>query len=314
MNSGIYAFDGDLLADAVKRVSTDNAQGEEYLTDVLSILRGRTATASARTSPPTTSRSRASTTACSSPSPGKVLNRRLLERAHARRGHDRSTPASTWIDVDVTLEPDAVIHPGTQLHGRTERRGGRRGRPGHHADRHRASARARWCATPSASSAEIGPQASVGPYAYLRPGTVLGRKAKAGTFVEMKNAQVGEGSKVPHLTYVGRRHDRRRAPTSAPSAIFVNYDGVDQAPHRGRRRTRSSAATPCSSRPVTIGDGAYTAAGSVIDAMSRPARSGWPGRGSATSKGGSCAGARAPSRPRRPSGRRAENEQRESRT
>ncbi|WP_157249336.1 bifunctional UDP-N-acetylglucosamine diphosphorylase/glucosamine-1-phosphate N-acetyltransferase GlmU [Nonomuraea typhae] len=260
MNSGIYAFDGLLLADAVKRVSSDNAQGEEYLTDVLSILRqdghrvgahvavdhvevegvnDRVQLAVAR----------------------KVLNQRLLE-AHMRAGVTVVDPASTWVDVQVRLAPDVVIHPGTQLHGETV--------VGEGAEIGPATTLTGTSVGPGAvvrnavcDHAEIGPDASVGPYAYLRPGTVLGRKSKAGTFVEMKNTQVGERSKVPHLSYAGDATIGDDVNIGA-AVIFVNYDGVN----KHRTTVRDGAFVGCDSMlvaPVTVGDGAYTAAGSVID-------------------------------------------------
>ncbi|MFI6296054.1 bifunctional UDP-N-acetylglucosamine diphosphorylase/glucosamine-1-phosphate N-acetyltransferase GlmU [Nonomuraea sp. NPDC050790] len=260
MNSGIYAFDGLLLADAVKRVSTDNAQGEEYLTDVLSILRedghrvgahvagdhvevegvnDRVQLASAR----------------------KVLNQRVLE-AHMRAGVTVVDPASTWIDVQVRLAPDVVVHPGTQLHGTTVVDEAAEIGPATTLTDTTVGAGA-VVRNAVCDSAEIGPEASVGPYAYLRPGTVLGRKSKAGTFVEMKNTQVGERSKVPHLSYAGDATIGDDVNIGA-AVIFVNYDGVD----KHRTTVRDGAFVGCDSMlvaPVTVGDGAYTAAGSVID-------------------------------------------------
>ncbi|MFI7618151.1 bifunctional UDP-N-acetylglucosamine diphosphorylase/glucosamine-1-phosphate N-acetyltransferase GlmU [Nonomuraea terrae] len=259
MNSGIYAFDGDLLADAVKRVSTDNAQGEEYLTDVLGILRGdghrvgacvaadfvevegvndRVQLAAAR----------------------KLLNRRLLER-HMRAGVTVVDPDSTWIDVGVRIEPDAVIHPGTQLHGDTVIEPGAEVGPATTLTDtfvgEGAVVRNAVC-----DSARIGPQVSVGPYAYLRPGTVLGRGSKAGTFVEMKNAKVGERSKVPHLSYVGDATLGDDVNIGA-STVFVNYDGVE----KNHTTVGDGAFVGCDTMlvaPVTVSPGAYTAAGSVI--------------------------------------------------
>ena len=260
MNSGIYAFDGALLADAVKRVSSDNAQGEEYLTDVLAILRGdghrvgahvaadfaevegvndRVQLAGAR----------------------KVLNQRLLE-AHMRAGVTVVDPGSTWIDVGVRIEPDAVILPGTQLHGATVIETGAEIGPATTLTDTRVGAGA-VVRNAVCDGAEVGPEASVGPYAYLRPGTVLGRRSKAGTFVEMKNSQVGERSKVPHLSYAGDATIGDDVNIGA-AVIFVNYDGV----HKSRTEVGDGAFVGCDTMliaPVTVGDGAYTAAGSVID-------------------------------------------------
>ncbi|MBB2913352.1 bifunctional UDP-N-acetylglucosamine pyrophosphorylase/glucosamine-1-phosphate N-acetyltransferase [Streptosporangium becharense] len=260
MNSGVYAFDGLLLADAVKRVSTANAQGEEYLTDVLAILRkeghrvgahvaadhvevegvnDRVQLASAR----------------------RVLNSRILE-AHMRAGVTVIDPASTWVDADVTMEPDVVVHPGTQLHGRTTVAEGAEIGPATTLTDTVVGAEA-VVRNAVCVEAEIGPGALVGPYAYLRPGTVLARKAKAGTYVEMKNAKVGEGAKVPHLSYVGDATIGAGANIGA-STVFVNYDGVN----KNHTTVGEHAFVGCDTMlvaPVNIGDGAYTAAGSVID-------------------------------------------------
>jgi bifunctional UDP-N-acetylglucosamine pyrophosphorylase/glucosamine-1-phosphate N-acetyltransferase len=260
MNSGVYAFDGFLLADAVKRVSTSNVQGEEYLTDVLSILRQDGHRVGAHVAADYVEvegvNDRVQLAFAQ-----KVLNSRLLE-AHMRAGVTVIDPASTWVDVDVTLEPDVVIHPGTQLHGRTTvAEGAEIGPATTLTDTvvgEGALVRNAVCV-----EAEIGPQALVGPYAYLRPGTVLARKAKAGTYVEMKNAQVGEGAKVPHLTYVGDATIGAGANIGA-SSIFVNYDGVN----KHHSTVGEHAFVGCDTMlvaPVNIGDGAYTAAGSVID-------------------------------------------------
>jgi bifunctional UDP-N-acetylglucosamine pyrophosphorylase/glucosamine-1-phosphate N-acetyltransferase len=259
MNSGVYAFDGALLADAVKRVSTANVQGEEYLTDVLAILRedghrvGASVAADYVEVEGVNDRVQLAFVR-------GVLNRRILDR-HMRAGVTVIDPGSTWIDVDVALEPDVVVHPGTQLHGRTAVAAGAEIGPATTLTDtvvgEEAVVRNAVCV-----SARIGPEASVGPYAYLRPGTVLARKAKAGTYVEMKNAQVGEGSKVPHLTYVGDATIGAGANIGA-SAIFVNYDGVE----KNHTTVGDNAFIGCDTMlvaPVTVGDGAYTAAGSVV--------------------------------------------------
>ncbi|MEV4248392.1 bifunctional UDP-N-acetylglucosamine diphosphorylase/glucosamine-1-phosphate N-acetyltransferase GlmU [Streptosporangium canum] len=259
MNSGVYAFDGPLLADAVKRVSTSNVQGEEYLTDVLSILRedghrvgahiaadyvevegvnDRVQLAFAR----------------------KVLNSRLLE-THMRAGVTVIDPATTWVDVDVTLEQDVVIHPGTQLHGRTAVAEGAEIGPATTLTDTVVGAGA-VVRNAVCVEAEIGPEALVGPYAYLRPGTVLARKAKAGTYVEMKNARVGEGAKVPHLSYVGDATIGAGSNIGA-ACVFVNYDGVEKHHTTVGEHVRIGSDNMLVA-PITVGDGAYTAAGSVL--------------------------------------------------
>ncbi|WP_113701991.1 bifunctional UDP-N-acetylglucosamine diphosphorylase/glucosamine-1-phosphate N-acetyltransferase GlmU [Nonomuraea lactucae] len=260
MNSGIYAFDGLLLADAVKRVSTDNAQGEEYLTDVLSILRedghrvGAHVAADFAEVEGVNDRVQLATAR-------KALNQRVLER-HMRAGVTVVDPASTWIDVGVEIEADAVVHPGTQLHGRTLVEAGAQVGPATTLTDTRVGAGAA-VRNAVCDGAVVGPGASVGPYAYLRPGTVLGRDSKAGTFVEMKNSQVGERSKVPHLSYAGDATIGDDVNIGA-AVVFVNYDGVG----KHRSVVGDGAFVGCDTMlvaPVTVGDGAYTAAGSVID-------------------------------------------------
>jgi bifunctional UDP-N-acetylglucosamine pyrophosphorylase/glucosamine-1-phosphate N-acetyltransferase len=260
VSSGIFAFDGKLLAEALGRVGTDNSQGEEYLPDVLGILRGLGHRVGARMAPDHREligvNDRAQLARAR-----RLLNDRLLERAMLLDGVTVVDPATTWLDVTVTFEPDAMIHPGTQLLGRTHVSAGAEVGPGSRLTDTVVGADARVSNT-VADGARIGESANVGPYAYLRPGTVLGAAAKAGTFVEMKNADIGEGSKVPHLSYVGDATIGEQTNIGAAS-VFVNYDG--EAKHHttigSHCRTGSDNMFVA---PVTIGDGAYTAAGSVI--------------------------------------------------
>ncbi|MCG5216888.1 bifunctional UDP-N-acetylglucosamine diphosphorylase/glucosamine-1-phosphate N-acetyltransferase GlmU [Streptosporangium sp. KLBMP 9127] len=259
MNSGVYAFDGTLLTDAVKRVSTANAQGEEYLTDVLSILREDGHRVGAFVAGDHVEVEGVNDRAQLAFA-GRVLNSRIL-LAHMRAGVTVVDPESTWIDVGVTLEPDAVIMPGSQLHGTTSVAAGATIGPATTLTDTEvgedAVVRNSVC-----EGARIGPEAAVGPYTYLRPGTVLGRKAKAGAHVEMKNAEIGEGTKVPHLTYVGDATIGAGSNIGA-ATIFVNYDGVEKR----HITVGDHAFVGCDTMlvaPLTIGDGAYTAAGSTI--------------------------------------------------
>ncbi|WP_062346526.1 bifunctional UDP-N-acetylglucosamine diphosphorylase/glucosamine-1-phosphate N-acetyltransferase GlmU [Herbidospora yilanensis] len=259
MNSGVYAFDGALLADAVKRVSTANSQGEEYLTDVLSILREEGHRVGAHVAADHVEVEGVNNKAQLA-FVRRVLNDRILHE-HMINGVTIVDPASTWVDADVTLEADAVIHPGTQLHGSSSVGAGAEVGPATTltdtvvgAD---AVVRNAVC-----DSAEIGPGASVGPFAYLRPGTRLGAKGKIGTYVETKNAVIGTGSKVPHLTYVGDATIGEGANIGA-ATVFVNYDGVDKHHTTVGDHARVGSDTMLVA-PLTIGDGAYTAAGSVI--------------------------------------------------
>jgi bifunctional UDP-N-acetylglucosamine pyrophosphorylase / glucosamine-1-phosphate N-acetyltransferase len=259
INSGIYAFDAAVLGDALSRLTTDNAQGELYLTDVLGIARsdGKRVGALALDDPWQTEgvndRVQLATL-------HRELNRRTVER-WMRAGVTVIDPATTWIDADVTLEPDAVIEPNVLLRGATRiARDATIGPDCHLVDT--VVGEGASVTSTTAYGAEIGPEATVGPYTYLRPGTRLGRKAKAGGFVEMKAAVIGDGSKVPHLSYVGDAEIGEGANIGA-ATVFVNYDGV--AKHRTKigDHVRVGSDTMLIA-PVEIGDGAYTAAGSVI--------------------------------------------------
>ncbi len=259
INVGMYVFDGLLLADALKRVTTDNANGEEYLTDVVGIMRedghragaykvadwvetqgvnDRVQLAQAR----------------------RQLNDRILE-AHMRAGVTIVDPASTWIDVQVTIEQDAVIDTNTRLRGGTHIAAGARVGPDCTLEATSVGEDAVVLNTVS-DSAEIGPEVNVGPFAYLRPGTRLARGAKAGTFVEMKNAVVGEGAKVPHLTYVGDA-DIGEGSNIGAGTIFANYDGLHKN-HTDVGRHAFVGSDTVLVAPAEVGDGAYVAAGSVV--------------------------------------------------
>ncbi|MEU6706244.1 bifunctional UDP-N-acetylglucosamine diphosphorylase/glucosamine-1-phosphate N-acetyltransferase GlmU [Streptomyces wuyuanensis] len=259
INSGVFAFDGRLLADALGKVRTDNSQGEEYLTDVLGILReaghrvGASVAGDHREILGINNRVQLAEAR-------RLLNLRLLERAMTA-GVTVVDPASVLVDVTVTFERDAVVHPGTQLLGATHVAEDAEVGPNTRL-RDTVVGRGARVDNTVADGAVIGESASVGPYAYLRPGTRLGAKAKAGTYVEMKNASLGEGTKVPHLSYVGDATIGEYTNIGAAS-VFVNYDG--EAKHHttigSHCRTGSDNMFVA---PVTVGDGAYTAAGSVI--------------------------------------------------
>src|SRR5690606_22049059 len=174
-----YAFDGALLADALKRVTTDNAGGEEYLTDVVAILRGDGHRAGAHLVADWVE-TQGVNDRVQLAQARRQLNDRLLE-GHMRAGVTIVDPATTWVDVQVTAEPDVVVHPGTQLRGRTHLGEGAEVGPGCTLTNTRVGAGAT-VVNAVCVDAEVGPEASVGPYAYLRPGTRLARKSKIGTY------------------------------------------------------------------------------------------------------------------------------------
>ncbi|OLT49241.1 UDP-N-acetylglucosamine diphosphorylase/glucosamine-1-phosphate N-acetyltransferase [Saccharomonospora sp. CUA-673] len=259
INSGVYAFDAAVLTDGLSRLSTDNVQGELYLTDILGIARGdgRAVGALPVSDPWQTEgindRVQLSTL-------GVELNRRIVTRWQ-REGVTVVDPATTWIDLDVTLARDVVVEPGVQLRGATVVGAGARIGPDSTLTDVRVGERASVVRTHGSESV-VGDDAAVGPFAYLRPGTRLGDAGKIGTFVETKKADIGRGTKVPHLTYVGDATIGEQSNIGA-SSVFVNYDGTAKHHTTIGSHVRTGSDTMFVA-PVHVGDGAYSGAGTVI--------------------------------------------------
>jgi bifunctional UDP-N-acetylglucosamine pyrophosphorylase/glucosamine-1-phosphate N-acetyltransferase len=259
INSGIYAFDAGLLREALAEVGTDNAQGEKYLTDVVSVARGRGLAVHAHLLDDLW-QTEGVNDKIQLARLGAELNRRTVEQA-MRDGAIVIDPATTWIDADVTIGPDTVIHPGTQVHGAPTIGAECVIGP----DTTLKDVEVGDGASVVRSQAElavIGAGASVGPFSYLRPGTNLGARGKIGGFVETKNAEIGEGAKVPHLTYCGDATIGEGANIGA-GTIFANYDGVTKG-HTNVGAWSFVGSNSVIVAPRTIGDGAYVAAGSAV--------------------------------------------------
>lgn len=258
VGTSVYAFDGARLRAALARVTTDNAQGEEYLTDVIGLLVGDGEIVSAVTAP------EVETLGVNDRIQLAAARRAMRDRLVTywmREGVTIVDPQTTWMGVRVTIEPDAVIHQNTQLHGATHIES--RAEVGPDSTlRNTKVGRGAKVVKSHCISAEIGPGCDVGPFAYLRAGTKLGADGKIGAFVETKNADIGDGSKVPHLSYVGDAEIGERSNIGA-ATVFVNYDGVDKHRTVIGDDVRIGSDTMLVA-PVTVGDGAYTAAGSVI--------------------------------------------------
>ncbi|MEU4216282.1 bifunctional UDP-N-acetylglucosamine diphosphorylase/glucosamine-1-phosphate N-acetyltransferase GlmU [Actinoplanes sp. NPDC026623] len=259
INAGIYAFDAALLREALGKLSSDNDQGEEYLTDVFGLLAavghpvGVYVAADAQ-----------ETLGCNDRAELARLRALLRDRVNTawmRAGVSILDPASTWIDVTVTLEPDAVVDQNSQLQGSTSVATAAVIGPDTTLIDTVVEAGATLLRTHSIG-AQVGPDATVGPYSFLRPGTRLGRKAKIGGFVEAKNAELGAGAKVPHLTYVGDATIGPKANIGA-GTIFANYDGVNKH-HTVVGEAAFVGSDTVLIAPVEIGPGAYVAAGSAI--------------------------------------------------
>ncbi|WP_018502077.1 bifunctional UDP-N-acetylglucosamine diphosphorylase/glucosamine-1-phosphate N-acetyltransferase GlmU [Parafrankia discariae] len=259
INTGVYVFDVELLQSALKRLTTDNAQGEEYLTDVIGLLVadgqpvGAHVVADAAEAGGVNDRVQLSEA-------GRALRERIT-RAAMLGGATIVDPATTWIDVDVALEPDTTVWPNTHLRGTTTIATGAEVGPDCTLVDTVVGPGARVVSSVT-DGAEVGAGSVVGPFAHLRAGTRLGRSGKIGAFVETKAADIGDESKVPHLAYVGDAVVGERSNIGC-TTVFVNYDGV--AKHRTviGSDVRIGSDTMLVA-PVTVGDGAYTGAGAVI--------------------------------------------------
>jgi len=259
VNTGIFAFDGGSLLDALEGLESGNAQGELYLPDVLPRMHDAGREIGAHVASDWTV------------TPGindrvdlarvRAIAQQRINEAHMRAGVTIVEPASAAIDVTVEIAPDTVIEPSCAIRGTTT--------IGAHATigafTTLIDAEVGEGATVLRSHldrARVGAKATVGPFAYLRPDAVLAEGAKAGTFVEIKNSTIGPGSKVPHLSYIGDA-DVGEGVNLGASTITANYDGRSKHRTTIGDRVRTSVDTTFVA-PVTVGDDAYTGAGSVI--------------------------------------------------
>ncbi|HEX7254955.1 MAG TPA: bifunctional UDP-N-acetylglucosamine diphosphorylase/glucosamine-1-phosphate N-acetyltransferase GlmU [Gaiellaceae bacterium] len=246
VNSSIYVFRGDALWPVLDRLEPVNAQGELYLTDAVRHLVDAGERVAAHEADDPTEPEGVNTRVELAAAAAALRDR--INEAHMLAGVTIVDPATTWIEPSVEIEPDAVIGPFTVLNGRT--RVGEEASVGPHV---------------VAVDAVIGPRVLVGPFCYLRPGTVLEAGSKAGTFVEIKNSRVGEGTKVPHLSYIGDA-EIGEGTNIAAGNITVNF------PHEpGKPKSRTTIGRNVRTgvqnafvAPVEIGEGAWVAAGSVI--------------------------------------------------
>ncbi|MGY6498550.1 MAG: bifunctional UDP-N-acetylglucosamine diphosphorylase/glucosamine-1-phosphate N-acetyltransferase GlmU [Microcella sp.] len=259
INSGTYVVNADALRRSLAHVTTDNAQAEKYLTDVIGLLRAEGATIAA-------------IPVAEAWLVGGVNDRVQLSEAAARlnalivRGWQRAgvtihDPATTWIERGVVMEADSEVLPNVQLRGATIVREGAVVGPDSTLTDVEVGPDARVART-DATSAVIGARASVGPFAFLRPGTVVGEDGKIGTFVETKNSVLGAGSKVPHLSYIGDTTVGEGSNIGA-GTITANYDGVNKHKTVVGSHVRTGSHNVFVA-PVRIGDGAYTGAGTVV--------------------------------------------------
>ena len=259
VNSGVYAFDAVKLAGAIGKLKNDNSQGELYLTDVIEILRNEGGKIAAVLIDDfieilgVNDRVQLAESA--------ALLRDRINEDLMRDGVTIVDPLSTWVDATASVASDVVLMPGTAISGTTTVAAGAVIGPRTTLVDCTVGTGARVIES-RCTEAIIGEGASVGPYTFLRPGTKLLPHSKVGAYVEMKNATLGEGSKVPHLSYVGDAVIGEGSNIGA-ATIFVNYDGVEKHYTVVGDHVRIGSDSMLVA-PVTIGDGAYTAAGSVI--------------------------------------------------
>jgi len=259
INSGVYAFDGAKLADAIGQITDSNSQGELYLTDAIGILKNAGESIAAIMLEDFTEILGVNDRVQLAESAALLRDR--INDHWMREGVTIIDPTTTWIDATATLAKDVTLHPGSAILGLTTIASGAVIGP--------RTTLTNCVVKEGASVLEsiatdtvIGEASTVGPFTYLRSGTVLGDSAKAGAFVEMKNSTLGTGSKVPHLSYVGDATIGQGSNIGA-ATIFVNYDGVEKHHTTVGDHVRIGSDTMLVA-PVSIGDGAYTAAGSVI--------------------------------------------------
>jgi bifunctional UDP-N-acetylglucosamine pyrophosphorylase/glucosamine-1-phosphate N-acetyltransferase len=259
ISSGILAFDAEFLIEALPRLGNDNAKGEYYLTDTVGLARDAGLTVGAfpiddwRQTEGANDRVQLAEL-------GRELNRRIVEQ-WMRDGVTVMDPATTWVDADVTLAPDVILLPGTQLLGATTVAEDAVVGPDTTLKDCEIGAGAR-VVRAHGELAVIRAGAVVGPFSYMRPGTELGPGGKIGAFVETKNSRIGDGAKVPHLSYVGDA-DIGEGSNIGAGTIFANYDGTKK--HRTTvGKGAKTGANNTFVAPVTIGDGAMTGGGTVV--------------------------------------------------
>ena len=258
VNTSVYVFDAEVLTDAISNLNSKNAQGEFYLTDALEHARtmgrvGAMAAADSLSVEGVNTRVQLAALA-------KAYNKRVCEKWMIE-GVTILDPENTWIEDDVVLQEDVTVLPGCFLQGHTIVKSGAVVGPyttliDAQVDEDAVVERSR------VQESHICRAANIGPWTYLRPGNVLGEESKAGAFVEMKKAHIGNGTKVPHLSYMGDA-DLGEHTNIGGGTITANYDGV----HKNHTTIGSNAHVGAGNlfvAPVTVGDGVTTGAGSVV--------------------------------------------------
>ena len=260
INTGVYLFESKVLSAIISKIQSNNSQKELYLTDVISLLNDQKESVHAIVSNDYTEtlgiNDRTQLAECAAIMRDRINNQYMLA------GVSIIDPTTTWIDAGVKIEADVVIYPSSSISGESVIKSGAIIGPRTTLVDCEVGSGASVIES-FATKSKIGAGAKVGPYTYLRKGTVLDSDSKAGAFVEIKNSTVGKGSKVAHLSYVGDAQIGQESNIGA-ATVFVNYDGENKHQTKIGDQVRIGSDTMLVA-PVTIGDGAYTAAGSVIN-------------------------------------------------
>jgi bifunctional UDP-N-acetylglucosamine pyrophosphorylase / glucosamine-1-phosphate N-acetyltransferase len=229
VNSGIYVFQAEKLWPALERLDPHNAQGELYVTDTLGLLVAAGESCAVQLADDPLEAEGVNTRVELALAAASLRDR--INEAHMLAGVTIVDPATTWIEAGVEIEPDVVVHPFTVIRGGVRIEGG----------------------------------AEIGPFAYVRPVTVIAEGAKIGTFVEVKNAAVGAGAKIPHLSYIGDAEVGEGTNVAAGNitANFPHMPGEPKGRTRIGRNVRTGVDTVFDA-PVEVGDDVWIAAGSVI--------------------------------------------------
>ena len=260
INTGVYLFDIQTLRQVIDNLERKNAQKELYLTDVIALINKNGSNAYAILANDYTEtlgiNDRTQLAECA------AIMRDRINYFHMKNGVTIMDPTTTWIDFEVRIDSDVVIFPSSSIGGKSYIQSGAIIGPRttlidcevlKHAQ----------VVESFATKSKIGSGVRVGPYTYLRKGTVLDNESKVGAFVEVKNSTIGKGSKVAHLSYVGDAQIGQESNIGA-ATVFVNYDGENKHQTKIGDQVRIGSDTMLVA-PVTVGDGAYTAAGSVIN-------------------------------------------------
>jgi bifunctional UDP-N-acetylglucosamine pyrophosphorylase/glucosamine-1-phosphate N-acetyltransferase len=259
INAGTYAFAVEPLFEALAGVRADNSQGEYYLGDVLPLLRARGHGVVAHLTEDEAVGLGVNTRADLAVVEAAARDH-LLEQ-HMLAGVTIVDPRSTIVDAGVTIAEDTTIEPFSLLRGSTTVGSGCTVGPGTTLIDATLADDVRVVQS-YLQECEVGPRCTIGPFTHLRPGTRMGEGVKAGAFVEIKNSEIGAGVKVPHLSYIGDA-DLGEGSNIGAGTITANYDGAQKHRTRVGRDVRTGVHTSLVA-PVSVGDGAYTGAGSVI--------------------------------------------------